>query len=142
MPVLLHITFRHIEPSTALDRHIRDQAEDLMQLSDRITSFRVVVEAPPSGQYHGQPWQIRIVITVPGSEIVVSHSPAFHHPAAQTENDRVEKHMEAEQEHKDVWLAVAGAFSAARRQLEDYTRVRRGEVKGRAVSIRELHPAT
>jgi ribosome-associated translation inhibitor RaiA len=132
MSAPIHITFRHIEPSAALDRDIRERAADLFHFCDDITGCRVVVDAPAPRHHHGKIYQVRIVITVPGTEIVVSHAPAFHHPQTQSASGQVEKHMEPQPDHKDAYIAVADAFGAIRRQLDDYVRVRRGEVKGRA----------
>src|SRR5688572_19935771 len=117
MTVPLQITFRHIESSPALEARIRDEAADLDTVYDRITSCRVVVEAPSPQQHHGQPFQIRIFLAVPGSEIVVDHQPALHHPRVQSETGEVEKSMEPAPEHKDAYICIADAFAAAHRQL-------------------------
>src|SRR5687767_6388643 len=132
MTVPLQITFRHMEPSPAVEARIRDEAADLDSFFDRITSCRVVVEAPAPHQHHGQTFQIRIFLAVPGSEIVVDHQPSLHSTLVQGETGEVEKRMEPAAERKDIYICIADAFAAARRQLEDYARVRRGEVKGRA----------
>jgi hypothetical protein len=40
-----------------------------------------------------------------------------------------EKHLEAKPQHKDIDVAIRDAFKAARRQLQDYARRQRGQVK-------------
>ena len=42
---------------------------------------------------------------------------------------RVRKHIEIRPEHKDVYVAIRNAFMSARRQLQDYAKRLRGEVK-------------
>lgn len=99
MKTPLQITFRDIPHSDALDTHIRDKAQKLEQIFSDIVSCRVVVEQPAKHHQQGKPFNVRIDLGVPGSEIVV---------------DR--------QENVDVYVALRDAFDAAKRQLEDYAR--------------------
>lgn len=99
MKTPLQITFRDVPHSDALDSHIRDKAQKLEQLFSDIVSCRVVVEQPAKHHLQGKPFNVRIDLGVPGSEIVV---------------DR--------QENEDVYVALRDAFDAAKRQLEDYAR--------------------
>jgi len=99
MKTPLQITFRDIPHSDALDAHIRDKAHKLEQIFADIVSCRVVVEQPARHQQQGKPFNVRIDLGVPGSEIVV---------------DR--------QQNEDVYAALRDAFDAAKRQLEDYAR--------------------
>ncbi|OYY80982.1 MAG: RNA polymerase subunit sigma-54 [Hydrogenophilales bacterium 17-64-11] len=99
MQTPLQITFRDMPHSDALDTHIRDKAHKLEQIFADIVSCRVVVEQPARHQQQGKPFNVRIDLGVPGSEIVV---------------DR--------QQNEDVYVALRDAFDAAKRQLEDYAR--------------------
>ena len=54
---------------------------------------------------------MRIDITVPDEELVVSRDPAKHHA------------------HEDVYVVIRDAFDAARRQLQDYNNKRQQHVK-------------
>ena len=74
-------------------------------------SCRVAVEAPHKHHHKGKLYHVRINITVPDKELVVSREPDQHHA------------------HEDVYVAIRDAFDAMRRQLEDYARRRRGKVK-------------
>lgn len=114
MQIPLEITYRHIEASTALEEKIRQRVAKLERFNSRITSCRVIVEAPHQHQHQGNRFHVRIDITVPGNEIVVSRDP------------------EARQDHQDAYVAVRDAFNAAERQLEDHTRRRRGKIKSHA----------
>jgi ribosome-associated translation inhibitor RaiA len=132
MKVPLHITFRHIESSPAVEARIRDEADGLDAAYHSITSCRVIVEAPAPQQHHGQIFHIRIFMAVPGKEIAVNHQASKHSTLVQEGAREVEKSQEPGGEHKDIYVAISDAFAAARRQLEDYVRVRRGEVKNNA----------
>ncbi len=108
----LQITFRHMDPSAALEARIRQRADELDAVCDRITSAHVTVECPhPRRHYHGKVFEVRVDLVLPGKEIVVAREPAAKHA------------------HEDPYVAVRDAFDAARRQLEDYVRERRGDVK-------------
>jgi len=102
----LQITFRNMDASAAIEDDIRDKAGKLEQFCDQIMGCRVMVEALHRHHHKGHLYHLRIDLTVPGHEIVVSRDPAKH------------------QAHEDPYVAVRDAFDAARRQLEDYVRVR------------------
>ena len=109
MQIPLQITIRDMEHSDALETHIRDKANKLDEYFDRIMSCRVVVEMPHKHHQQGKQFNVRIDIGVPGSEIVVNRDHA-----------------------EDVYVALRDAFDAAKRQLEDYARKMRGDVKTHA----------
>jgi hypothetical protein len=72
---------------------------------------------------------VRIDLTVPGAEIIVGHEAALRYTARAGATDRVRKDDERERAHRNAHVAVREAFEAARRRLQDYVRVHRGEVK-------------
>ncbi len=111
MQLPLQITFRNMNPSEAVETKIRERADKLDRFADHVMSCRVIVEAPHKHHHKGALYQVLIDITVPGKELVVSRAPHDNHA------------------HEDVYVAVRDAFDAARRQLEDYTRVIRGKTK-------------
>jgi len=111
MQIPLEITFRGMRHWAAVETEIREKAAHLDQLFDKITSCRVVVEAPHRSKEKGQRYSIRIDITVPGREIVVNRD------APRDKRD------------EDIYVAVRDAFKRAQRALQDYVRSRRGEVK-------------
>ena len=106
MQTPLQITVRDVDHSEALESHIRDKAKKLEEVNNRIMSCRIVVEVPHKHHHQGKQFNVRIDIGMPGSEIVVNRD-----------------------HHEDVYVAVRDAFDAARRQLEDYARKVRGDVK-------------
>lgn len=98
------ITFRGMEPSAAIEHTIRERIGRLENFHDRITSCRVVVEAPHRHGQKGQIYRIAIDIDVPGRAVVVTREPGQNHA------------------HEDIHVAIRDAFSAAERQLEDHVR--------------------
>ncbi|MGE5412818.1 MAG: HPF/RaiA family ribosome-associated protein [Syntrophomonadaceae bacterium] len=101
------ITFRGVPEDAALEEKVRRRALRLERYYDGIQRCHVWVEAPHGHHLRGRLYEVRLRITVPDGEILVEGQP---------QND-------------DVQVAIRGAFDAARRQLEDYARRRRGDVK-------------
>jgi ribosomal subunit interface protein len=109
MKLQLQITTRDIPHSEALESHIRQKAEKLETFYPQIMGCRIVVEVPHKHKHQGNLFNVRLDITVPGKELVVTREP-----------------------NQDVYVALRDAFDAAKRQLEDYGRRQRGEVKAHA----------
>lgn len=107
----LQITFKGLEPSDALKEAVQTRADKLERFYEKIESCRVVIESPHHQHHKGNLFHVRVRLTVPGEEIVVSREPSQH--AA----------------HQDAYLAINDAFKETKRQLEDYVRRRRGKVK-------------
>ena len=100
----IQISFRHMDHSAALEQNIRERAEELRQFSERVMRCDVVVEQKHQRHQQGNIFHVRIHITVPGDEIVVSRDNSANHA------------------HEDAYVTVRDAFDAARRQLEDNLR--------------------
>lgn len=109
----LHIAFRNMDVSEALERRIRGRVAELEQLCSRITACDVVVE-PHCRPHQHKLFDVRIDLAIPGRTIVVRREPTENHG------------------HEDAHFAVRDAFDTARRQLDDHLRVIRGEVKDHA----------
>jgi len=106
MQIPLQITIRDVEHSEALEAHIREKAKKLDEFFNHIMSCRVVVEVPHKHHNQGKRYNIRIDIGVAGSEIVVNRDEA-----------------------EDVYVALRDGFDAAKRQVQEYARKIRGDVK-------------
>jgi ribosome-associated translation inhibitor RaiA len=115
MRLPLQITVRHADSSAAVEQRIRESAEELERFFDQIMSCRVAVEGQHRRHHQGNLFRVRIDLTVPGREIVVG------------------RESKPGRAHQDIFVAIHDAFDAARRQLEDHARVRRGEVKTHSV---------
>lgn len=111
MQLPLQVTYRDLAPSPAVTARIREKAGKLERFYDRITACRVVIEAPHAHRHKGRIYHVRIDLTVPEGELVVSRE---HHDRA---------------DHTDLYVALRDAFDAAGRQLKAYARRRRGGVK-------------
>ncbi|MGD8885623.1 MAG: ribosome-associated translation inhibitor RaiA [Gammaproteobacteria bacterium] len=111
MKLPLEITFRHMERSDALTANIEERAAQLDKFVDNIMRCHVVVESPHQHKQQGKIFKISIDLTVPGHEITVSR-------------DRHKNHA-----HEDPYVAIRDAFDAAKRQLQNLSTKRRGDVK-------------
>ncbi len=126
MQLPLQIAFRNLDHSPAIEAKIRGRAAKLDKYYDQIMACRVAVEAQHRHHRHGNHYHVRIDVTVPDGELVASREPDEHHA------------------YTDVYVAIRDAFDTMRRQLEDYARRRRREVKAHEAPphgrIVELHP--
>jgi ribosome-associated translation inhibitor RaiA len=135
MDIPLTISFRNMTPSASVENQVREKAEKLGSFCDRITSCRVIVEAPHRHHHKGKAFQVRIDLSVPGKEIVIKHAPkqlaaVKLAEGSVSENEMVENHKASKQgAHADVYVAIRDAFDAAGRKLQDYVRRQRGAVK-------------
>ena len=117
MATPVQITFRHMGRSEALTERIRESADKLSEFHPRITNCHVVIEQQDRHQTQGRSYRASVVLRVPGEEI-----------AATRDHD------------EDVYVAVRDAFASARRQLEDYARRERGDVKAHSAVTRVSEP--
>jgi ribosome-associated translation inhibitor RaiA len=108
MQVPLEITFRGMTHSPFVDVAVATWLERLSHVYDRIQHCHVRVDLPHRRR-PGLPFQLKLTLAVPGTDGVVVQA-----------------------ESTDVYLAIADAFLAARRQLQDLVHMRRGEVKRHA----------
>ncbi len=106
MKIPLQITARNFDLTETIEDAIRKKAQKLDLFYDQIMRCRVLVEAPHWHQHKGVLFNTRIEITVPGGEIVINREP-----------------------HEELYVSIGDAFHAAQRQIEDYTRQQRGDVK-------------
>lgn len=108
----LEVTLREISPfEDAVREEVGRLAENLERFYPGIMNCRVAVEAPHRHRSHGRLFRANITLYLPHRNVVVSHE----HPL----DDR----------HEDIFVALHHAFDAARRKLEDYARLERGDVK-------------
>jgi len=111
------IEFEDIQASAGLqgvvDRHIAE----LENHFGRITAAHIVVKGPGERHQTGGQYQVSVRLSLPdGREVDVGRTPK--------EDER----------YADLTFAVDDAFKRARRQLQDQTRIMRGDVKHHAQS--------
>lgn len=106
MRLPLQITFRNIAHSVAMESLINEKAQKLDKFYERIMSCRIVVDSPQRRHHRGNLYDVRVDITIPGKEIIVSR-----------------------EDNRDAYVALRDAFDAAYRKLEEQRRRERGVVK-------------
>lgn len=111
MRLPLQISFHNMAHDAEIESAIRANARWLESYYDRIISCRVVVDIPHLHHKERNLYQFRIDLKVPGGELVVKRGAS------------------EDSEFQDLDLTIRDAFDDVRRQLEDYIRLRRGEVK-------------
>jgi ribosomal subunit interface protein len=114
MQTPLQITFHNVDRSEAVEAAVRDRVQRLEKFCDDIIGCRVTVEAPHKHHHQGNRYHVRVSLAVPNADLVTSHEPAEHHA------------------YTDVYVATRDAFDSMQRQLEEYMRRRRGDVKAHA----------
>jgi len=112
MEVPLEIVFEGMDPSDAVRGRIEEEMAKLDRFHGRITSCRVVVEAPRHHKAKGGLFSVRVHMTLPGHV-----------------NIEAQRNPPKDQAHEDAYIAIRDAFKAARRQLQDRTRKQKGKVK-------------
>ena len=112
MQVPLELTFEGLEPSDELRDEVERQLAHLEKFSARITSCHVIVHGASRRHRQGGSYRVDVRIAMPqGRDVVVNTA---HGDRPETEHPKV---------------AIAEAFAAARRRLEDAVREMRGDVK-------------
>lgn len=106
MQLPLQITFKNIPSSAVMENHITEKASKLDRFYERIMSCRVVVDSPQRRHRRGKLYDVRVDITIPGKEIVVTR-----------------------EDNQDAYVALRDAFDAAYRKLEEQRQRERGVVK-------------
>jgi len=101
MPAPLQIIFEGVSHSDSIEGYIRSEMENLHDVDTRITSFIVVVTPPRAKHFSGDPYRLRVRLTVEGGpDINVNHDPG------------------AGRRHDAMQIAVRDTFRIVRRRLE------------------------
>lgn len=124
----LQITFHHAKATMDAEQRIRAEVEKLSRFYKRIMGCRVVIEGS-SGRREGNPYLVRVDLTVPGGELVVRNEPSVTGSARQIEKPEIRKALESRSSQKGLRLAIHDAFKSAGRRLEDYARRQRLDTK-------------
>lgn len=126
MQTPLQITFHNMQGSDALEAKIRSRAEKLEKFCNAIIGCHIALEVPHHHHAAGRHYLVKVEVTVPGEKLIARREPDAHHA------------------YTDVYVAVRDVFDTMRRQLEDYERRRRGQVKAHEAPhhgrVIELHP--
>ena len=106
MNIPTEIMWHQLEPSEAVETSVQRWVARLEHLYDRIHKCTVTLSQPHKRHRHGSEFCVSVVLEVPGGEIAATHM-----------------------RHEDIYVAVADAMRAARRQLADHIDLSRGFVK-------------
>lgn len=110
MNIPTEIQFHQIDQSDAVETAVQRWVARLEHLHDRITNCTVTISQPHKRHRRGGEFCVSVVLQVPAGEIAATHM-----------------------RHEDIYVAVADAFRAARRQLADHVDLSRGFVKTHVV---------
>jgi len=105
----LEVRFLGLEPSAAVEEAARAKAAKLDQFRGDLMSCRVTIELPHKHRHQGQPFEVRIDVTMTGRELCV---------------DRVR--------NEDIYVALRDAFDDMMRRIEDSGHRVRGQEKQHA----------
>jgi cold shock CspA family protein len=129
MKSVLQITFRNVRPSIQIEEWIRAEAAKLDSLYSRSMGCHVTIEVPHRHHKRGSQYHVILNVSVPQGKIVVKRRPSLGPRARQAGERKIEKRAEVQVPHKALRVAINDAFKAAGRQLQDYARRQRGQVK-------------
>ena len=112
MQVPLQLSFKHVNRTPEVEDLIREKANKLGRVCDYLSSCRVAVEKPQKRLHSGNPYRVRIDMTVsPGHELVVK-------------NEAGRGNM-----HDPLHVVIRDAFDAATRRLRKLVAQQHGKVK-------------
>lgn len=127
--VPLQVSFHGLEPSPALRSLIEGETAKLKHLYRYIVTCHVTVEHLAGRHRKGNPFRVRIELAVPGKRLTVDSQPNTRRVLENVEEIARAKSDEVHPEHKDGVLATRDAFRKLGRQLQDYARRQRADVK-------------
>lgn len=107
----VQITFLGMPRSAAVEAQVQRWVGRLEHSFGRLVRCATWVELPHRHQRKGKTFRVRVELAVPGSTLVVNRDAGADHA------------------HENVYVAIADAFRAARRQLRSHASVERGDVK-------------
>lgn len=110
----VQITFRHVDPSAAVESHIRELVQKLGKVHPALQSCSVTVAQQHRHRPQGNPFHVGISVKLPGHELVANRESA----------DQLA--------HTDVYVALRDAFNAMRRQLQALADQQQNQVKPHA----------
>lgn len=115
MQVPLQVSFKGIPNTTVIEGLIRQKAHKLERICDHLSSCRVAVERPAKHPEDGNPYRVRIDMTVPpGHEIVVRNEPG------------------GSKTRPPLDVVVRDTFDTASRRLKKLVALQQGRVKTRS----------
>ncbi len=103
----IQINFEGVHHSELIEGYIRSELENLRDIDGQVTSSTIVVTQPRAKHFSGDPYRLRVRLTVDGApDINVSHDPG------------------AGKRHDAMQIAVRDTFRIVRKRLEGAARRR------------------
>jgi ribosome-associated translation inhibitor RaiA len=99
----LRITVRGFERSDALDAAVKQRSEKIVQIFPQLIGCDVTIELEEHSKQHGNHYVVKVVLQIPGSDIVIDH-----------------------QRSEDAYVALRDAFEAAERKVKSVAERQRG----------------
>lgn len=109
MEVPPEISFRNVEPTQEIKAKIHDEIDKLDRLYPRVIACRVMVDVPHKRHETGNLYHVRIDLTIPKQELVVSRDPP------------------EQQSRESLSAAISDAFTDMQRQLKEHVARMRGD---------------
>ena len=125
----LQVTFRNMAVAPVLEEEVRARAAWLETFFGEIVGCRVLIEFPHRHRSKGRPVHIRVELSVPGEDIVVTQETTPYFTFGDAMSEIADRTLAGQPGHRDVVMAIHDAFDVARRRLEDFARRRRADVK-------------
>lgn len=114
----LKIQYLGFSESKAISEIVQEHVDRLEKINDKIISCHVVLSKPHRKHQHGNTYHVKLRIHLAGANIIIDKDPGKNHA------------------HEDIHVTIRDAFLAAKRKIEDFTRIRAGQVKEK---VRPLH---
>jgi hypothetical protein len=127
----VQITFHNISGSPALESAIHERVAALEAYHPHIVGCRVHLDVPHRHREHGHTVHVRVEVSLPGEDVVVSHEPSVGGTLRDLGVEASTKAADLETEHRHALVAIRDAFEVARRRVQDAARRQRGDVKTR-----------
>ncbi len=127
MQIEPEIAYRNVEPTPAVERQILWGLRGLERAYPRITGCRIMVEIPHPRHHRGNLYRVRIDVTVPGHEMVVSRDP----PA------RRRKREEAATAVREAFAVMRQKLRELREREAGHPRVPEAPLRGRISTLNE-----
>ncbi|MCB9915170.1 MAG: ribosome-associated translation inhibitor RaiA [Planctomycetes bacterium] len=96
------LILRDVTRTPGLERYVREKVDKLTQLTDRLLTSRVTIEAPSPHHKKGGHYHVSVELGLPGAELVANRA------------------APDDQGHESMHLALRDAFTAMRRQLHEH----------------------
>lgn len=129
MPVAPTITFRRLKRSDELEAAVLSHVRRLERYVPSLIAARVLVELAARHHRTGNRCHVRIDLSVPGEDIIVTHDASLRPELRARATAKAQKQHDVDRLHRHASVAIREAFEVARRRAQDRTRRRRGAVK-------------